>query len=125
MMFVKTKQCVIHDKDQVVEPTDVCGYWVGGAPMDEWMDHPGIEPVETRFSGLNPAPAEGTKCYNCKFFQGFSKSMGKCKQITSDQEVGNLAQVHANGCCAAWKEKKIASAQEFSLYLQKIKSEGD
>ena len=47
-MWSADDRCSIHDKDLKVTAEMICGYHVYGAPMEERVFHPGLEPVEPR-----------------------------------------------------------------------------
>ncbi len=108
MMWVKkTEQCVIHNPKLEVVAEEVCGYHIFGKPMSKWMDHPGIDYVDPKFSGLEDV-VEGTACDNCHFFERGTTSqgesfMGLCL-AARDSEIPTMnASVHGRGCCARWE----------------------
>lgn len=95
MMWVTTNQCHIHAKDEVITGAHTCGYHVYGQPETEWMDHPGIDPVKPKWSGLELVP-EGTACDNCAHYAGEDGS-GRCLAVAGHPKVlGRM-------CCARWK----------------------
>ena len=51
------------------------GAFFMGEVMEEWMDHPGIEPVDEELSGLEEV-GEGTICGNCRHYDD-----GKCNAV--------------------------------------------
>jgi hypothetical protein len=96
MMWVRTNKCVIHSKSKAIQAKDVCGYHVYGQPMEEWMDHPGMQPVNPKYSGLTHVE-EGTHCGNCMHFSGDRCTAAKTDKGTSHPPVD------VNGCCARWE----------------------
>lgn len=103
MMWVETNQCVIHNPKVHVSSQHTCGYHVYGKPMKKWMDHEDIEYVDPQHSGLELAPG-GTSCDTCRFFEAtYASHTGMCKQVSAGEGSELHAEVHARGCCAAWK----------------------
>ena len=103
IMFVVEESCIIHDRSINVTPKHTCGYHVYGKPMDAWMDHPGIQPVDPAISGLEYVP-QGTACDNCFFYEGTRQYgyRGLCHQARDPKDVSKHATVEARECCAAW-----------------------
>jgi len=100
-------KCLIHEKSLQVEGNMVCGYHVYGEPMDKWMDHPGITPVQPDMSGLILAPY-GTSCDICLFFVAGRGTSATCLAVNSDTHEVD-AFVEALGCCSRWAENPEAT----------------
>jgi hypothetical protein len=77
---------------------DVCGYHIYGEPMAEWMGHPGMQPVQQEYSGLETVEG-GTSCDSCRYYDG-DEVEGTCRAVIIP---GSLAPVQALGCCARWE----------------------
>jgi len=95
MMWVEENACVIHSRELEVTGDHICGYHVFGEPIPEWMDHPGMQPVDPANSGLELVEG-GTHCGNCKYY-----AEGKCAAVVG--EDGVPADVAEYGCCARWE----------------------
>lgn len=97
MMWVSSGggECQIHKPGQATPAKWICGYWVGGKPMDKRIPHPGIKYVEARHSGLEQVP-KGTRCSNCDYYVADKKL---CRAIGVN---GKFAPVEPNACCALW-----------------------
>ncbi len=99
MMWSRDEKCSIHEEGQRVESEDVCGYHVYGKPMDKRMAHPGMDPLKPIYSGLDHVGG-GTSCDICTYY----RPGGFCAKVQDGH--GNMASVHAKGCCAAWESMK-------------------
>lgn len=98
-------RCTIRRKSVRVNATMVCGYHVYGQPLPDWVDFPGIEPVEAATSGLVQVAEPGTACGNCSWFRLADKrsTAGACMAVGQVVRGGwKPAQVDAYGCCARW-----------------------
>ncbi len=112
IMWVRTAdQCVIHSKDTEVKKSMVCGYHVYGKPMDKWMDHPDIVPVEPKYSGLEEV-GEGTSCDNCYHYHE-----DKCYAIAPKDGETPPVPVDDLGCCALWIRKEIMDNKSAAYLL--------
>lgn len=89
-------KCNIHKKSLKITKSMVCGYHVFGEHMEKWADHPGIEPVDEKLSGLEEV-GEGTICGNCKHYDD-----GKCYAVAPKDGQEPPADVEEYGCCARW-----------------------
>lgn len=114
IMWVRAEggSCVIHLRDMLVKRTAVCGYYVAGDPMAEWMDHPGIEPLSPRESGFEEVGLIGTKCGNCRHYEAGAGSRGTCARVQAPgRPEFTPAPVHRDGCCAAWERSQGAGSR--------------
>lgn len=100
MMWVETEQCAIHDPELGILDDDVCGYHIYGEPMAEWMDHPGMQPVQPEHSGLETVEG-GTSCDNCRYYNG-DEVEGVCQAVAAPGSL-EPAPVQSLGCCARWE----------------------
>lgn len=101
MMWVTTKQCVVHGPEIAVEATNVCGHYVHGDPhTGDWADQRNIQYVDPEFSGLKKVPG-GVVCDMCWFFDPRGPIDGVCRGAR-DTETDEYAQVAAHGVCARW-----------------------
>lgn len=111
MMWVRTDQCAIHDPGLPVSEEHICGYHVYGQPMDEWMDHPGIQPVNPEYSGLEHVPG-GTSCDICIYYEQVDDEMGMCHQVADPEIHSPPVPVSALQCCAAWDDGQMEPGSE-------------
>ncbi len=110
MMFIPRDEdgrgkCSIHARTQEIKPDDTCGYHVFGTPMDKWMDHPGMDPVDPKYSGLGNVPG-GTSCDVCVYYEGQGEGKGLCHAVASGDEPPAgppPVTVEAKGCCSRWE----------------------
>lgn len=103
MMWVSTTtQCVVHEKSLPVSNEQICGYHIFGQPMKKWTDHPGMMPLDPKYSGLAFVRG-GTSCDVCKWFGAKpGEPLGTCYAVL-DNDSSKYATVHAKGCCARWE----------------------
>lgn len=99
MMWITSGECGIHEPGLAVPRNATCGYHVFGMPMDERMEHPGIQYVDPMNSGLEETE-EGTSCDICRHFEVTDGNTGICHAVALD---GIPADVHPRGCCARWE----------------------
>jgi len=100
------RRCVIHRKSVRVAATAVCGYHVYGEPLPDWIDLPGIQPVEPATSGLVTVGEPGTACGNCVAFRptGGHSTAGACLAVGEVVRGGwRPAEVDEGGCCTRWR----------------------
>jgi hypothetical protein len=83
MWVSKENRCVIHPREVQVDAQDMCGFYVFWQPTDRWMDHPGIQPVDPKLSGLRDA-GSGVSCANCRYYQVVDRSHGLCRAVASE-----------------------------------------
>lgn len=97
-MWITTKQCMIHKKDQEVLSEDICGLYVYGSPMDKYVTHAGTRPYLPEHSGLENVPG-GTACINCSRYTGSKTGKAGICQIMkpTDNKVDSM------GCCTGWE----------------------
>lgn len=94
-------ECDVHEPGVETVADAVCGYWVGGTPLDERSDRLVLH-VLPKFSGLMRVPG-GTHCGNCKWFHGTAEGKGMCHKVANEGRDG-FQEVHADGCCALWEQ---------------------
>ncbi len=100
IMFVKGEnKCVIHPKDLTVRAHYWCGYHIFGEAMKKWMDHPGMQPVDSAFSGLRLAGG-GLACDNCVYYQRLDDKKGLCTALSPELNSEGIAPVAALAICA-------------------------
>ncbi len=100
MWSYEDQRCSIHAADVEVPYNAICGYHVFGAPMEIRMEHPGMEPVDPKFSGLEVVP-NGTFCGNCIYYEPTATDKGNCWAVA--KKDGKPPQpVDFLGCCARW-----------------------
>ncbi len=100
MMFVKGEnKCTIHPKDLTVRSHYYCNYHVFGNPMEKWMDHPGMQPVDAAFSGLILAGG-GVACDICVYYIPGAEQEGICTALVKEIGGSELAPVAVLAICA-------------------------
>lgn len=109
-------KCVIHAKSVTVKGDMICGYHVPGVPMKVWMDHPGIEPVDPKTSGLETVVG-GTSCDTCKYYEAQTEDRGNCWAVSRNGKPP--VQVQALGCCARWESVGLKELAETVLKWKK------
>jgi hypothetical protein len=98
-LWVTSARCLIHEPSIHIGPDWVCGYWVGGKPLDSDFHLQIKNYIPRSLTGLTVAK-EGTACDNCKWFdREKGEEKGHCEAL---QEQGKPAAVEARGCCSRW-----------------------
>jgi hypothetical protein len=77
------KRCVLHPRDIQIDYTDMCGFHVFGKPLPQWVDFPGIDPLNPKLSGLRDA-GSGVSCANCKYYQVVDQTHGLCRAVAAE-----------------------------------------
>lgn len=95
-------RCVIHERNQVVESQQMCGYHIFGQPMTKWEDHPGIQPVTPDISGLRWA-GPGVACASCKFYRRHDDVSGLCVGVSDPKTREPGVPVESKGWCARYE----------------------
>lgn len=102
MWVSEENRCVIHPRSLEVSADLNCGYHVFGAPMERWMDHPGIMPVTPELSGLRWA-GPGVACASCKFYRAQSNDAGLCVGVSDPDTRRPGVPVQSLGWCARYE----------------------
>lgn len=102
MWASKGKQCSIHAPEVTVTADHVCGYHVYGPPMDQHPSHPGMQPVDPTFSGLEQVPG-GTSCDICRWYESSDGERGWCHVVAEEGTDRPPTPVEALMCCARWE----------------------
>jgi hypothetical protein len=99
-LWVTTSRCLIHDPTIHIPGDWICGYWVGGRPLDSDLHLDIKQYIPPSFTGLGVA-IDGTACDNCMWYEAESKERGKCHAL---QEHSKPASVLARACCSRWQQ---------------------
>ena len=99
-LWVTSARCLIHDPKLHIPEDWICGYWVGGKPLDTDLKLDIKQYIPPSLTGLGSAP-EGTACDNCRWFESTSEAQGKCHGL---QEKGKPPIVAARACCSRWDD---------------------
>jgi hypothetical protein len=102
MWVSKEDRCVIHPKDLHIDSDQMCGYYVYGQPLENWIDHAGIMPVTPDLSGLRMA-GPGVACASCKFYTYRDENTGFCRGISDPKTRKPPVQVESRGWCARYE----------------------
>lgn len=101
MMWAHSNQCNIYDPGLEITADQICGYHVFGEPMEEVMEHPGIQYQSPEYGGLESVPG-GTSCDICKYYEA-EEDRGLCHAVADPESGSPPTPVLALQCCARWE----------------------